>query len=47
MFTILNFGDVSYAENISYSYGVRPVINLRADIKLSGSGTATDPYTIS
>ena len=47
MFTILNFGDVSYAENISYSYGVRPVINLRADITLSGSGTATDPYTIS
>lgn len=26
--------------------GIRPVINLRADVQLSGSGTATDPYTI-
>ena len=27
--------------------GVRPVINLKADILLQGSGTATDPYRIS
>lgn len=25
---------------------IRPVINLKANVKLSGSGTATDPYTI-
>jgi len=29
------------------SYGVRPVIYLTSDISLSGSGTASDPYTIS
>ena len=27
--------------------GVRPVINLKADVTISGSGTASDPYTIS
>ena len=27
--------------------GVRPVINLRSDVVLSGSGTSTDPFTLS
>ena len=27
--------------------GIRPVINLRSDVTLSGSGTSTDPYTVS
>ena len=31
---------------VNESYGVRPVINLRADVQLSGSGTASDPYTV-
>ena len=31
---------------VSFSYGVRPVINLRADVSLSGSGTSTDPYIV-
>jgi len=31
----------------STSYGVRPVIYLTSDISLEGSGTASDPYTIS
>ncbi len=32
---------------IRYSYGVRPVINLKADVKISGGiGTANDPYVI-
>ena len=34
--------DVAYIGN-----GVRPVINLKADILLQGSGTATDPYHLS
>ena len=29
------------------AYGVRPVINLSADVTLTGSGTATDPYVVS
>ena len=28
-------------------HGVRPVINLSADVTLTGSGTATDPYIVS
>ena len=34
---------------VNYSYllsGVRPVINLRADVTLSGTGTSTDPYIV-
>ena len=32
---------------VSYSYGVRPVFNLKAEVLVQGSGTATDPYRIS
>ena len=28
-------------------FGVRPVINLRADVTLTGSGTSIDPYQVS
>ena len=28
------------------SYGIRPVINLKADVQLTGSGTKTNPYRI-
>ena len=35
-------GDWVYNE-----FGVRPVINLRSDVTLSGSGTTSDPYTVS
>ena len=31
---------------VSSTWGVRPVINLRADVTLTGSGTSTDPYRI-
>ena len=27
--------------------GIRPVINLRADVTLSGAGSSTNPYTVS
>ena len=30
----------------SYNSGIRPVINLKADVTLSGSGTSTDPYVV-
>ena len=32
--------------NVGSTRGVRPVINLKADILLSGSGTSNDPYTV-
>ena len=28
------------------SWGIRPVINLRADVTITGSGTTTDPYKV-
>ena len=31
---------------ISAKYGVRPVINLKADTRFTGSGTTKDPYTV-
>ena len=34
---------------VNYSYllsGVRPVINLRADVELSGTGTSSNPYVV-
>lgn len=30
----------------AYDYGVRPVLNLTSDIRLSGAGTSASPYTI-
>ena len=35
-----NFGDLS-------TLGVRPVINLRADVTLTGTGTSSNPYVVS
>ena len=32
---------------VNYAFGVRPVINLRADVTLTGSGTTSDPYLVS
>lgn len=33
--------------SVSNINGIRPVINLRADVTLSGTGTASDPYVVS
>ena len=34
------------ADAVSAKFGVRPVINLKGDIKLSGVGISNNPYTI-
>lgn len=34
------------SSKLDYGSGIRPVINLKADITLTGSGTATDPYVV-
>ena len=31
---------------VNVSYGVRPVINIRSDVQLIGTGTTTDPYRL-
>ena len=33
--------------NVNSAWGVRPVINLKADVTISGSGTASSPYVVS
>ena len=38
------YGGMRY--NVYGDYGVRPVVHLRSDIVLTGSGTSTDPYKI-
>ncbi len=35
--------DIAYG---GYNYGIRPVINLKADTKFSGSGSESDPYIV-
>ncbi len=46
VFYVQNDGNLIYLSVATSSFGVRPVINLKADTKLSGSGTTTDPYKI-
>ena len=41
---------VSYSQLFYYGTsvenGIRPVINLRSDVKITGSGTIEDPYIV-
>ena len=36
-----------YRSSVNGALGVRPVLNLSADVTLTGSGTQTDPYVVS
>ena len=45
MFVIWSEGSFTN-DNTFSTRGVRPVINLRADVTLSGTGTSTDPYVV-
>jgi len=45
MFIVNNTGAIGTGKVID-EYGIRPVINLIADVTVSGSGTINDPYTI-
>ncbi len=46
MFVVASSGALS-SNRVNYTYGVRPAINLRADITISsGNGTASNPYVI-
>lgn len=44
-FAVTSIGDVR-DYSVDSSFGVRPVVYLRSDIQLSGSGTSTSPYEI-
>ena len=42
----LGAGPTLLGQFVNGSFGVRPVINLRADVQLTGSGTTSDPFVV-
>ena len=46
VFHVLPGGALNDYDWANGMYGVRPVINLRSDVTLTGSGTASDPYKV-
>ena len=46
VFGVISNGNLN-APRVNRTYGVRPVINLKADVTLTGSGTASNPYVVS
>ena len=42
----VNVQSALYNANTNTTLGIRPVINLRADVSLSGSGTTSDPFKV-
>ena len=50
VFYVNSNGSIGYAHAALVDWaggGVRPVINLKADVNITGSGTATNPYVVS
>jgi len=48
-YNVFRIGDSGFIDNgtdVTISRGVRPVVYLKADIELTGSGTSSDPYEI-
>ena len=46
-YTIGPYSSTSFLTSMASGYGVRPVINLKADVKISGGiGTINDPYVV-
>ena len=45
-FGVLSYGNLNYDTRVYSAYGVRPVINLKSSIAISGSGTTSDPFKI-
>ena len=43
--SLLYGGDID-GSNMSYSYGVRPVLSLKSDISVTGTGTQNDPWVV-
>ena len=47
VFVVSDYGGFSSnGWSVDGAFGVRPVINLHADVSLTGSGTTTDPYKV-
>ena len=41
-----NYSGISSGWNVSSTFGVRPVINLRSDVQITGTGSQTDPFVV-
>ena len=46
VFCVYSSGSLNYNDVLWSDFGVRPVINIRADVALSGSGTTVDPFVV-
>ena len=46
VFNVNSDGTLIGISNVTNEYGVRPVINLKADTLFTGTGTSTDPYVV-
>ncbi len=46
VFRVYSAGGLGNDHSVDNTNGVRPVLNLKADVQLSGSGTATDPFVV-
>ena len=47
VFYVASYGSLGEIFVNRIDYGVRPVINLRADVTITGAGTSSNPYRIS
>ena len=45
MFVVYSIGNLSHG-SVTGTWGVRPVINIKADLTITGSGTTSDPYQV-
>ena len=45
VFCVYSDGDLGW-DRVTIANGVRPVINLSADVKITGTGTSDDPYIV-
>ena len=46
VFWINASGTIGGSGGVYVAGGIRPVINLRSDVELTGTGTSTDPYVV-
>ena len=46
VFTVNDYGGLDYIRVDIAVLGVRPVINIRADVQITGTGTADDPFKV-
>ena len=46
VFVVYSGGRLYFDLGVNKAYGVRPVINIRANVSLTGSGTTSDPFKV-